>query len=171
MDLLIFQLLWETRLPMLINKLLEDPEPNQGKASTEALNQDQERTEIEFHQSISTTLDCALLSSPRSDWSLQVVADQVLCGWSAYIPHVCRNGYCWMHRNTTEIPEFKKNLSICRYTQSGETILESYRRKPFYKNREAWDNEWAVLGICMCCTAMAKLSFKYMITIYRSWRL
>jgi len=111
----------------------------------------------------------AILSSSSPSSLFEVVANQVFCGSCGYIPHVCRNGQWWMHRNAAQIAGFTKSLGSCNHTQSGRDRPKSYCSKQCSYNSEVLGVKWAAEDICMSYLARAKQSSMYMVTKYGSW--
>ena len=106
-------------------------------------------------------------SWPRS--SFEVVTLQIFCGLCGYIPHVCRYGQRWMHRNAAQIPGFTKSLCIRFYTYSWWNWPKSYTFTPCSNISDVLGIELAAAGICMSCPGRANLGNTHMVTEYNSW--
>jgi len=115
------------------------------------------------------TLGNAILFSAWPSSSFEPVANWVFCGSCGYIPHVCRTGKRWTHRDAAQFPGLKKSLCVCNYTQSGSDRPNSYSSKPCSKTSEVLGCEWAASGMCMSCPARAIHGSPKLVTCYGSW--
>ena len=102
-----------------------------------------------------STNSSAILFSSWPSSSFEVVVNQVFHRSCWYIPHVCRNGPCWKHRNAFEILEVMKSHCICQNTQSGWDRPQSYSGKPPSNNWGFLGIKWVVAGICLSWPARA----------------